>query len=129
MFREIIIQAWSPLPEVPCNINVLAVWGTVASGGGSTDLNGILGAMNVPPMSENMFSSIEEKIGEWWYSASKDEMAKAGAEERRIAIEKGVFHQGVPAITVICDGGWSKRTHNHTYNVYGGVGVILGADK
>ena len=79
-------------------------------------------------MSKNMFSSAEEKIREWWYSALKDEMAKAGAEERRIAIEKGIFHQGVPAITVICDGGWSKRIHKHTYNAYGGVGVIFGAE-
>ena len=55
-------------------------------------------------------------------------MLKAGAEERRIAIEKGVYHQGIPAITVVCDGGWSKRTHKHTYNASGGVAVIFGAE-
>ena len=36
--------------------------------------------------------------------------------------------RGVPAISVICDGGWSKRTHKHSYNAYGGVGVIFGAE-
>ena len=38
-------------------------------------------------------------------------------------IEKGSYHQGVPAITVVVDGGWSKCTHKHSYN---GVGVIFG---
>ena len=35
---------------------------------------------------------------------------------------------GVPSITVIADGGWSKRTHKHSYNAMGGVGVIIGAE-
>ncbi len=32
----------------------------------------------------------------------------AGKEEK--TIERGDFHEGVPAITVIVDGGWSKRS-------------------
>lgn len=109
------------------DINVRAVWGCVSSGSGCSDLNEILGAMNVPPMHQTMFSTLEEKIGSWWENALKDEIIKAGAEEKRIAVEKGHYHDGVPEITVICDGGWSKRTHKHSYNAYGGVGVIFGA--
>ena len=110
------------------DINVRAVWGSVASGDGSSDLDELLGTMNVPLMTEKMYTDIEEKIGMWWYDALKDEMLKAGAEERRIAIEKGVFHQGIRAITVVCDEGWSKRTHKHMYNASGGVAVIFGAE-
>ena len=66
------------------DINVRAVWGTVASGGRPTDLNEILGTMNIPPMSETMFSSVEEQIGNWWSDILKDEMAKAGAEEKKV---------------------------------------------
>ncbi|KAJ8298756.1 hypothetical protein KUTeg_022816, partial [Tegillarca granosa] len=51
-----------------------------------------------------------------------------GAEERRIAIEKGNFHEGVPSITVICDGGWSKRSHKHSYNAMVGCAIIIGAE-
>jgi len=36
-------------------------------------------------------------------------LEEAAAEEKQLAIARGDFHQGVPAITVICDGGWSKR--------------------
>ena len=33
----------------------------------------------------------------------------------------------MPAITMVVDGGWSKRSHGHSYNVNSGVGVIFGA--
>ena len=31
----------------------------------------------------------------------------------------------LPAITVIVDGGWSKRSHRHSYNAKSGVGIII----
>ena len=52
-------------------------------------------------------------------------MKAAGEEERKLAIERNQFHEGVPAITVILDGGWSKRSHKHSYNAKLGVGVII----
>ena len=71
---------------------------------------------------------MEDQIGMWWKEVVRGEMAKAGAEVKRISIEKGNFQEGIPAVTAICDGGWSKRTHKHSYNAYGGVGVIFGAE-
>ena len=41
----------------------------------------------------------------------------------------GDYHDGVPAIcaiTVIVDGGWSKRSHRRSYNAKSGVGNIIG---
>ena len=38
----------------------------------------------------------------------------------------GDFCEGVSAITVIVDGGWSKRSHRHSYNAKSGVGIIIG---
>ena len=26
------------------------------------------------------------------------------------------FHQGIPSITVVVDGGWSKQSDKHSYN-------------
>ena len=51
----------------------------------------------------------------------------AGQVEKQLAIEKGSYHNGIPAITVVVDGGWSKRSHKHSYNANSGVGVIFGA--
>ena len=45
------------------DINVRAVWGSVTSGSGCSDLNEIQGTMSVPPMHESMFSRLGEKIG------------------------------------------------------------------
>ena len=51
-------------------------------------------------------------------------MIEAGREEKRLAQENGDYHQGVPAITVIVDGGWCKQSHKHSYNAKSGVAII-----
>ena len=43
-----------------------------------------------------------------------------------MAIERNDSFEGIPAITVSVDGGWSKRTHKHSYNAKSGVAVIIG---
>ena len=52
-------------------------------------------------------------------------MIEAGKQEKKLAEENGDYHQGVPSITVIVDGGWSKRSHKHSYNAKSGVGIII----
>ena len=53
-------------------------------------------------------------------------MISAGKEEREIVITNNSYHQGVPAVTVIVDGGWSKHSHKHSYNAKSGVAIIIG---
>ena len=55
-------------------------------------------------------------------------MLEAGREEKGLVEERGDFHHGVPAITVVVDGGWSKRSHEHSYNAKSGVAVIIGQE-
>ena len=52
-------------------------------------------------------------------------MIEAGKQENKLAEEKGEYHEDVLAITVIVDGGWSKRAHKHSYNAKSGVGIII----
>ena len=42
-----------------------------------------------------------------------------------MAITRNDFYQGVPAITVVADGGWSKKSHKHSYNARSGVAIIF----
>ena len=55
-------------------------------------------------------------------------MSEAGREEKRRAEERGNYHEGVPTITVVVDGGWSKRSHKHSYNAKSGVAIIVGKE-
>lgn len=47
-------------------------------------------------------------------------------KKRDLTISNNHYHQGVPYIIVVVDGGWSKSSHKHSYNAKSGVGIILG---
>ena len=109
-----------------CNLG--AVWGEMVTGGGHSRLQESMSVLGVPVMSKPSFISTERAIGEHWRQKLTESMAEAGREEKRPAEEKGDFHEGVPAITVVVDGGWSKRSHKHSYNAKSGVGIMLGKE-
>ena len=90
--------------------NLAAVWGEMVTGGGHCRIKETLGVMGVPVMTKASFINIERGIGEQWKSKLQEAMAVAGKEEKRLAEERGVIHEGVPAITVVLDGGWSMRS-------------------
>ena len=105
-----------------------AVWGQMSTGGGHATLTETMAVLGIPTMTKKSFMAAEKRIGEWWWKLLQESMKVAGQEERAIAISKGRYHQGVPAITVIVDGGWSKRCHRHSYNAKSGVGIIIGKE-
>lgn len=110
------------------SVNVGAVWGQMATGGGQRNLNELLASINVPGISKPTFTHIETQIGTKWEQILTQEIVKAGEEEKRLAIERKDFHHGVPSITVVVDGGWSKRSHKHSYNAKSGVALIIGRE-
>ena len=83
---------------------------------------------NIPVMTQRTFVHTEQMIEKWWWKLLEESMISAGKEEKQIAINKGQYHNNVLAITVIVDGGWSKRTHKHSYNGLSCVGVIFGKE-
>ena len=91
--------------------NLAAVWGQMSTGGGHNKLEETLSVIGVPVMTKKSLIDPERDIGETWRCALKQSVMEAGQREREreIAIQKGNFHQGVPTITVIVDGGWSKK--------------------
>ena len=97
------------------SVNVGAVWGQMATGGGQRNLNEFMASINAPGMSKPTFNHIETQIGKKWGEILSDEIIKAGEEEKNLAVERKDFFQGVPSITVVIDGGWSKRSHKHSY--------------
>ena len=85
-----------------------------------------MSVMEVPVMMKASFVNTERDVGDYWKTELAKSMAEAGAEEKRLAKERGDYHEGVPAVTVIIDGGWNKRSHKHSYNANSGVAMIIG---
>lgn len=93
---------------------MVAEWSQMMTGEGHTPLKETMSVMGIPVIDKNQFRRTEHDIGEWWTSRLEEAMLKAGREEKHLAEERGDYHHGVPAITVIVDGGWSKRSHKHS---------------
>ena len=75
-------------------------------------------------MRTQTFTVLERKLGGLFgEEVVTSELLAAGEEEKRIPIEKRDYHEDIPSITVIVDGGWSKRSHKHSYNANSGVGL------
>ncbi len=108
--------------------NLAAVWGQMATGGGHSQLEETMSIVGVPVMTSASFIRTERDIGELWKRELRESMDEAGREERWLAETRNEYHEGVPAITVIVDGGWSKRSHKHSYNAKSGVAIIIGAE-
>ena len=100
----------------------------MSTGGRQKRLNETLATLNVPGMSKKTFISIENQIGVSWEKILSEEIIKAGKEEKELALQRNYLVHGYPAITVVVDGGWSKRSHKHSYNAKSGVAVIIGKE-
>lgn len=85
-----------------------------------------LATMGIPSMSKNTFAATERLLGDAMKRVLTENMIESGRLEREMDIERNDVHQGVPATTVVADGGWSKRSHKHSYNAKSGVAVIFG---
>jgi len=90
-------------------------------------LNESMATLGIPSLTKRSFMAIEKCIGDWWRTLLSNSMKQAGEEEKAIAVSKHNYQDGdIPSVTVIVDGGWSKRAHKHSYNAKSGVGIIIG---
>ena len=88
--------------------NLGAVLAQMATGGGLTRLNTTLACLDVPGMHKRMFSATKSLLGKEMAALLATSMETVAVEERDHAIAINRLHQGIPAITVVVDGGWSK---------------------
>lgn len=103
-------------------INDAAILGAISTGIGNSQMKELFSTMNVPYMAASTFASSYQNIAEKLHQTAWLVMEQAGNEERSIAIANGdVDLDGIPYITVIVDGAWSKRSYNMNYNAASGV--------
>lgn len=115
-------KTWKYKTSESNEINTSFVWATVTAGSFYTQAAQIMSIMDIPIMSPQKFKKIEKKLGKVWSEHLTEEIAKAGDQERAIAIEKGnVSPDGVPFTTVYVDGGWLKRSYGHNFDSSSGM--------
>lgn len=115
----------APLAATPV-INTWFVWGTLTRGNTYTNVKDIMSCLDIPVMNHSQFLKIEEKLGDGWKNTLWSCMEQAGKEELNLAIEKQQFDEnGIPWITVHCDGAWSRRSYGHSYKALSGTVSIL----
>jgi len=72
-------------------------------------------------MSEGLFYNIENELGMVTEEITGESMRLAAEEEARNAVAtNSVSTTGIPMITVVADGAWSKRSYRHSYNALSG---------
>lgn len=81
--------------------NLAAVWGQMATGGGHAPLEEAMSILGIPVMTKKTFVATEKEISQQWRSFLDKSMVEAAEEEKRIAINKGSYHEGVPASVLL----------------------------
>ncbi|XP_044271957.1 uncharacterized protein LOC123015933 [Tribolium madens] len=107
--------------------NETSVIGIMNIGSGYSHLEQLTSAMDIPCMSNATYQKIQNRVCDSWEEAALESMIEAGQEEKRLAIENGdVTDNGIPYITVVCDGSWAKRSYRTNYNSLSGAAAIVG---
>ena len=108
-------------------INTALTLAAVSTGIGYSCLNEVAAAINLPMMSEKTYSERHNQASEIIRKTAWSIMEEAAKEEAKMAVELGeVSKDGIPYITVVTDGAWSKRSYNVNYDALSGVGSIVG---
>lgn len=109
------------------NVTDSMVSGIVTIGAGFSNLQELTAVVGIPCMSSRQYSKSHEKACEWWDRTKVNAISEAAQEEAELAKVAGdVDKDGVPMITVVADGCWSKRSYKTKYAALSGAAVIVG---
>ena len=97
----------------------------MGTGGGYAKLSEMLGVLGICPMSKETFMKTESAIGTVWMETLTEILQQNGEESLKMAIHEDRFLNSSYWTTVVCDGGWNKRSKGHDYTAKGCVGVII----
>lgn len=105
---------------VPINLAIVA--STVHNGQGYSNIEQFSASLNMPCMSNPTYQKLHEEVEEKIKCIAWDAIEEAAKEEAKIAFENGdISKDGIPMISVVVDGSWSKRSYRSNYNALSGV--------
>lgn len=108
------------------SINAAIVTAIVNTGQGFTNLEQFSSILDMPCMSNKTYQKYHQFLSKQTENTAWESIELAGKEEARLAVENGDINcDGIPMITVVADGAWSKRSYKHNYNAPSGVVSII----
>lgn len=117
--KKEIIYSEPPILNDKLTVYSAAFTAMLNTGQGHSQFSAIL---DMPCMSNKTYQKEHEFVENKTQLTTWESIEEAGKEEARLAIENGeVNSNGVPLITVVADGAWSKRSYKHNYNALSGV--------
>ena len=81
-------------------VNIGAVLGQIATGGGAGHLMEQLACVQVPSLSSRSFIQMERSMGETFETMVGENLLIAGQKEKQLAIEQGNYHNRVLCIRI-----------------------------
>ncbi|KAG4076831.1 hypothetical protein HA402_004433 [Bradysia odoriphaga] len=109
------------------DVNEAAVLGVTSIGLGSYHLNEFCSHMQIPCMSQFIYSRRDKNLQTDWWELAQKEALSALHEEIRLAILNGdVDSAGNALILIVCDGSWPKRSYTSNFTSLSGCAVIIG---
>ncbi|GLV43802.1 hypothetical protein CBL_11618 [Carabus blaptoides fortunei] len=112
------------------DLNTGAVPGIISVGSGYYNLEEALTCMNIPCMSQKTYQKYENKINNAWEQTASQKMDEAFKKIAEYTKETGrVGVNGIPLITVVGDGWWSKRSYGINYKALSEVVALIGHDE
>lgn len=116
-----------PKKQNAMNVNEDAVLAITSIGSGYSHLKELFTNLNVPVMGNTLYDKIQKQQQMEWFSVAKESSINALYDEIDLAKAIGsVDSNGNALITVICDGGWGKRSYGKSFNSLSGCATLIG---
>lgn len=109
-------------PQSKANVNSSVVLGSISTGIGYTQISELSATLDLPFMTLKTYNKYHEQVAELIRASAWQKMEEAAGEEIKLARDNGdIDKDGIPCITVVTDGAWSKRSYNVNYDSMSGV--------
>ncbi|KAK3924298.1 Reticulocyte-binding protein 2-like protein a [Frankliniella fusca] len=112
-------------PNREMNINMSMVNGTVEGGITYAAVRTLAAAINMPAPTKKTYAHYEDKLADIMEAAAMDEMLEVGKRAKAHAIAVGNVKDGIPWVTCILDGQWSKRVYKCKYDATSGSVTVI----
>lgn len=77
-------------------------------------------------MTQKTYTMVHNHVCDVIEEAAVEKMAEAANEEKELAIAASdIGRDGIPEITVVCDGIWAKRSYRSNYSSASGAAAII----